>query len=50
LNPLGLGPKDIGPRTLANLGVLVALAIGFLGYFVLARSQVAKPEARARNP
>src|SRR5712664_1241454 len=45
LNPLGLGPKDNGPWSYANIGVLVALAIGFLGQFVLARSKVAKQEA-----
>ncbi len=45
LNPLGLGPKDNGPWTFANLGVLVALVVGFLGQYLLARSQVAKQEA-----
>jgi NCS1 family nucleobase:cation symporter-1 len=45
LNPLGLGPKDNGPWTFANLGVLVALVVGFLGQFLLARSQVAKQES-----
>ncbi len=45
LNPLGLGPKDNGPWTYANLGVFVALAVGFLGQFVLGRSQIAKQEA-----
>lgn len=45
LNPLGLGPKDNGPWTYANLGVLVALVIGFAGQFILARSRVARQEA-----
>ena len=45
LNPLGLGPKDGGPWTYANLGVLVALLVGFLGQYLLARSQVAKQES-----
>ena len=45
LNPLGLGPKDNGPWTFANLGVLVALVVGFVGQYALARSQVAKQEA-----
>jgi nucleobase:cation symporter-1, NCS1 family len=45
LNPLGLGPKDNGPWTYANLGVLVALMLGFLGQFLLARSHVAKQES-----
>jgi len=44
LSPLGLGPKDNGPWTFANLGVLVALVVGFLGQYILARSQVAKQE------
>jgi NCS1 family nucleobase:cation symporter-1 len=45
LDPLGLGPKDNGPWTYANLGVLVALVVGFLGQFLLARSKVAKQES-----
>lgn len=45
LNPLGLGPKDNGPWTFANLGVLVALVVGFLGQFLLARAQVARQES-----
>ena len=45
LDPLGLGPKDNGPWTFANLGVLVALAVGFLGQFLLARSKVAQQES-----
>jgi purine-cytosine permease-like protein len=47
LDPLGLGPKANGPWTYANLGVFVALAIGFIGEFALARAQVRKQEARA---
>src|SRR5436309_2722114 len=45
LNPLGLGPKDNGPWTYANLGVFVALAVGFLGQFILGRSKVARQES-----
>ena len=45
LDPLGLGPKDNGPWTYANLGVLVALVFGFVAYFVLGRSKVAKQES-----
>jgi nucleobase:cation symporter-1, NCS1 family len=45
LDPLGLGPKDNGPWTFANLGVLVALVVGFLGQFLLARGRVAKQES-----
>jgi NCS1 family nucleobase:cation symporter-1 len=45
LNPLGLGPKDNGPWTYANLGVLVALVVGFVAQYLLARAQVAKQEA-----
>jgi purine-cytosine permease-like protein len=44
LDPLGLGPKVNGPWSFANLGVFVALLVGFLGQFLLARSQVAKQE------
>jgi nucleobase:cation symporter-1, NCS1 family len=46
LDVLGLGPKDNGPWTYANLGVFVALAIGFLGQFILGRSTVARQESR----
>ncbi len=45
LDPLGLGPKDNGPWTYANLGVFVALAVGFLGQFILSRSTISKQEA-----
>lgn len=45
LDPLGLGPKDNGPWTFANLGVLVALAVGFLGQLALGRAQVRKQES-----
>jgi nucleobase:cation symporter-1, NCS1 family len=45
LDPLGLGPKDNGPWTYANLGVFVALAVGFLGQFVLGRSAIKRQEA-----
>jgi purine-cytosine permease-like protein len=44
LDPLGLGPKDNGPWTYANLGVFVALGVGFLGQFILGRSVVARQE------
>ena len=45
LDPLGLGPKDNGPWTYANLGVFVALAVGFVGQFALGRSAVARQES-----
>ena len=45
LDPFGLGPKDNGPWTYANLGVFVALAVGFLGQFILGRSAVRRQEA-----
>ena len=45
LNPLGLGPKDNGPWTYANLGVFVALAVGFLGPFIFSRGTVARQES-----
>ena len=44
LDPLGLGPKTNGPWTYANLGVFVALAIGFIAELALGRSQVRKQE------
>ena len=49
LDPLGLGPKDSGPWTYANLGVLVALVVGFLGQFLLGRSKVARQESAAQT-
>ncbi len=45
LDPLGLGPRANGPWTYANLGVLVALVVGFLGQFILGRSAVARQES-----
>ncbi len=45
LDPLGLGPKDNGPWTYANLGVFVALAVGFLGPFIFSRGTVARQES-----
>jgi NCS1 family nucleobase:cation symporter-1 len=45
LRPLGLGSKVDGAWAFANLGVLVALAIGFLGAFVFTRSAVRAQEA-----
>jgi purine-cytosine permease-like protein len=48
LEPLGLGPKSNGSWTYANLGVLVALVVGFAGQYALARSQVRKQEAASR--
>ena len=45
LNPLGLGPAVNGPWSYANLGVLVALLVGFLGQFLFGRSQVARQES-----
>ena len=47
LDPLGLGPKSNGPWTYANIGVLVALLVGFLGQLALARGQVRRQEAGA---
>jgi len=45
LEAVGLGPKTDGPWTYANVGVLVALAIGFLGQYVLGRGRVRASEA-----
>jgi nucleobase:cation symporter-1, NCS1 family len=46
LGPLGLGGRD-GDWAYANLGVLVALAIGFVGYLVAERGRVRRQEAGA---
>lgn len=46
LGPLGLGGKD-GPWAYANLGVLLALVIGFVGYLVLQRGAVRRQELGA---
>jgi purine-cytosine permease-like protein len=46
LDPLGLGPKDTGTWTYANLGVLVALAIGFVGYLLLSVGRVRRQETQ----
>jgi nucleobase:cation symporter-1, NCS1 family len=45
LGPLGLGGRE-GAWAFANLGVPVALAIGFLGYLALAARTVRKQEER----
>jgi nucleobase:cation symporter-1, NCS1 family len=45
LEPTGLGPKLDGPWTFANLGVLAALALGFLLQFTLGGSAVRRQEA-----
>jgi NCS1 family nucleobase:cation symporter-1 len=47
LEPLGLGPKLDGPWTYANLGVLVALVLGFAGYLLTGLGRV---RAQERNP
>lgn len=44
LGPLGLGGKD-GSWAYANLGVLAALALGFLGTLALGRGRVRTQEA-----
>jgi len=44
LEPLGLGPRVDGPWTYANLGVLVALVLGFVAQYVLGRSLVRQQE------
>jgi len=45
LQPLGLGSKVTGAWAFANLGVLVALVIGFLGAFIFSRSAVRAQES-----
>jgi NCS1 family nucleobase:cation symporter-1 len=49
LDPLGLGGKS-GAWAYANLGVLVALALGFLGTLALGRSRVRRQEEQAASP
>lgn len=44
LGPLGLGGRD-GAWAWANLGVLFALVIGFVGYLILGRTAVRRQEA-----
>jgi hypothetical protein len=44
LGPFGLGGRD-GAWAYANLGVLVALAVGFVGTLVVERSRVRSQEA-----
>jgi NCS1 family nucleobase:cation symporter-1 len=46
LEPFGLGGKD-GAWAYANLGVIVAFAVGFLGWLLLGRSVVARQEQAA---
>ncbi|AKN73245.1 allantoin permease [Streptomyces sp. PBH53] len=49
LEPLGLGGRT-GAWAYANLGVLVALALTFLGTLLLGRGRVRAQEARAPSP
>jgi purine-cytosine permease-like protein len=49
LDPLGLGGKS-GSWAYANLGVLAALALGFLGTLALGRARVQRQEAEAASP
>jgi nucleobase:cation symporter-1, NCS1 family len=49
LDPLGLGGKS-GAWAYANLGVLAALALGFLGTLALTRTRVRTQEAQAPSP
>jgi purine-cytosine permease-like protein len=45
LEPFGLGPRLDGPWTYANVGVLVALGVGFLSQLVLGRAGVRRQES-----
>ncbi|MGW2748275.1 purine-cytosine permease family protein [Streptomyces sp. NPDC001450] len=49
LEPLGLGGRT-GAWAYANLGVLVALALAFLGTLLLGRDRVREQEAQAPSP
>ena len=44
LGPLGLGGRD-GAWAYANLGVIVALLVGFLGTLLLGRAAVRRQES-----
>jgi purine-cytosine permease-like protein len=46
LEPVGLGGKE-GAWAYSNLGVAIALFIGFFGHFILAKGQVEKQELKA---
>jgi hypothetical protein len=46
LQPLGLGGRD-GPWAYANLGVLLALALGFVATLLLRRGTVRRQELSA---
>jgi hypothetical protein len=46
-NPSASGRASNGPWSFANLGVLVALVVGFLGQYILSRSAVARQEVAA---
>ena len=46
LGPVGLGGRD-GAWAYANVGILVALAVGFLGTVLLERGRIRDQEARA---
>jgi nucleobase:cation symporter-1, NCS1 family len=45
LDPLGLGPKTNGPWTYANLGVIIALVVGFLGGLVFSGRRIGQQES-----
>ena len=49
LGPFGLGGKT-GTWEYANLGVIVALAIAFVGWLVLGRAAVRRQESDPRRP
>ena len=49
LDPFGLGGKQ-GDWAFANIGVLVALAVGFIGYALLGRGRVHAQEAQPVMP
>lgn len=48
LGPLGLGGRE-GDWAWANIGVLIALVIGFLGYYLLQRGSVRNQEENIRS-
>jgi purine-cytosine permease-like protein len=49
LEPFGLGPRLDGPWTYANIGVLAALALGFIVQYVVGMSNVRRQEAQGSS-
>jgi hypothetical protein len=50
LEPFGLGPRLDGPWTFANIGVLAALALGFIAQYAFGMANVRRQEAGTAAP